>query len=652
MSASQEHIDTNTPLGATLVNGGATFRVWAPTAREIYVRVANGSATLARDPNTSLVRSGDYWAGFLPGVHDGDRYRFYVVGAGGEGFKRDPYARELELDGYPNCECIVREPGAFAWRDAGFRTPAFSDLSIYQFHFGVYYAKDAAGRDIRRGRVGKFLDVVDRIEYLADLGVNAVMPLPVQEFQTENSLGYNGTDLFSPEMDYSVPPDALAPYLERVNRLYRQRGQQERTLAELTGQVNQLKVFIDLCHLYGLAVIADVVYNHAGGPFDDQSLYFFDREPAGDNADSQYFLREGLAGGLVFAFWKQEVHGLLIDNAKSLLGEYHVDGLRFDEVTVIDRFGGWSFAQDLTSTLRFVKPEAVLIAEYWNDQRWMGVATPPFGMGFHVGYSDTLRGAIRNALEQASHGTGARVDFDRIKAALELTYREGARWTVFQCVENHDLLDDNHGDKQPRIARLADPNDPRSWYARSRARVAMGLLLTAPGIPMLFMGQEFLEDKYWSDWPGKPELLLYWAGLEGQDKAMSDFHRCTRELLWLRRRQPALRGEGLNVFHVHDDNRVIAFHRWVPGAGRDVLVIANLGESTHYAQSYRLGLPGGGHWTEVFNSDVFDTFVNPNVQGNPGGIDAEATPWDGMPYSAGFTLPASSVLVFARDFGD
>ena len=146
----------------------------------------------------------------MPGIKDGDLYRFYVVGTGSEGFKRDPYARELEFNGYPDCNCIVRDPGTLPWHDAGFRPPAFSDLIIYQFHIGVFYAKDAAGNDIRPHRVCKILDVVDRIEYFADLGVNAMMPLPFQEYQGENSLGYNGTDLFSPEMDYAVPAAELA----------------------------------------------------------------------------------------------------------------------------------------------------------------------------------------------------------------------------------------------------------------------------------------------------------------------------------------------------------------------------------------------------------------------------------------------------------
>jgi 1,4-alpha-glucan branching enzyme len=652
---------SDTPMGANLVDGGATFRAWAPAASEVYLArpTASPGVPWAKNDADLLVKDVDgNWGGFFPGVVDGTEYRFYVVGADGPGFKRDPYARELRMDDYPDCDCIVRDPNSYQWNDAGFRAPYFEDLVVYQFHIGVFYAKDEAGADIRPNRVCKLLDVVDRIEYLADLGANAIMPLPLQEYQTENSLGYNGTDLFSPEMDYAVRPGpTLDLYLERVNRLFRAKGVPDKTAAELTGQINQLKVFVDLCHLHGLAVIADVVYNHGGGPFDDQSMYFFDRQLRGDNDRSLYFTRDGHAGGLVFAFWKKEVRQLLIDNGKALLAEYHLDGLRYDQVTVMDDHGGWSFCQDLTSTLRYVKPSAVQIAEYWNyngADRWKGVATPPHGMGFDLGYSDVLRKQLRSVIEQSSRGAAASVNLDPLRDAFYFTYKDPGRWTTFQCIENHDLLDVNHTgeDKQPRIAALADPGNSRSWHGRSRAKVATGLLLTAPGVPMIFMGQEFLEDKYWTDYPKRPEFLIWWEGLEGKDRHMADQHRFTRDIMWLRRKHPALRADGLNVFHVHNDNRVFAFHRWVPGIGRDVVVVASLNESTFYNHSYRIGMPGSGHWYEVFNGDIYDQWFNPNAQGNPGGVTASGPGWDGLPASADITLPANSLLVFARDVGD
>ncbi|MES2570719.1 MAG: alpha amylase C-terminal domain-containing protein [Verrucomicrobiota bacterium] len=657
MPASQDHIHSNTPLGAHLVNGGATFRTWAPGAHEVYLVLHDPGQShpnnWQENPNDLLVRDAQgYWGGYFPGITNGTEYRFWVVGAGGAGFKRDPYARELKLYGYPECNCIVRDPDTYPWHDHDFHAPPFNDLVVYQLHIGVFFAEDDAGNDLRQGRVSKFLDVADRIKYLSDLGVNAIMPLPLNEFQGANSLGYNATDIFSPEMDYSVDPNQLPPYLNRVNALLAEKNHAPLTMEQLSGQINQLKALIDLCHLYGIAVIADVVYNHAGGGFDDQSMHFFDRPASQHNKDSLYFLPEGQAGGLVFAFWKQEVRQFLIDNARMLATEYHIDGFRYDEVSVIDRHGGWNFCGDLTSTMKFVKPKAVQIAEYWGNERWRGVVNMPHGMGFDVGYSDVLRENLRGVIAQAAGGNGSQVNLGPLGNALYPPNGFPSAWKTFHNIENHDMIYADHDDRKPRVAALSDPGNARSWHARSRSRVATGLLLTAPGVPLVFMGQEFLEDKYWKDDPHAANFRVWWKGVQGEDKHAVDHHRFSRDLFWLRRKHPALRGEGLNVYHVNNGARVIAFHRWLPGIGRDVVIIANLNESTFYNYSYQIGLPVGGHWEEVFNSDIYDNFFNGNAQGNPGGISANGPGMHGLPHSGGVTLPATSLLIFARDRGD
>ena len=173
----------------------------------------------------------------------------------------------------------------------------------------------------------------------------------------------------------------------------------------------------------------------------------------------------------------------------------------------------------------------------------------------------------------------------------------------------------------------------------------MGLLLTSPGIPLIFMGQEFLEDKQWSDTPG-PSTLIGWQGLDGADRTMSDFLRFTAELISLRKSQPALCGEGCSIIHVHNQNRVLAYQRWVEGAGNDVVVVASLSEFNRY--NYRVGFPSGGRWSEVFNSDVFDNRENPTVAGNGGGVDASGPPLHGLQASASVTIPANGFVVFAR----
>jgi 1,4-alpha-glucan branching enzyme len=119
-----------------------------------------------------------------------------------------------------------------------------------------------------------------------------------------------------------------------------------------------------------------------------------------------------------------------------------------------------------------------------------------------------------------------------------------------------------------------------------------------------------------------------------------------QDLIRLRWDQPALRCDSVNPFHVHNQNRVIAFHRWLEGEGRDVVVVATLAETTWC--NYNIGFPGGGFWSEVFNSDVYDHWVNPMVAGNGGGITPSGRPMHGLPVSAGIVIPANGFVVFAR----
>jgi 1,4-alpha-glucan branching enzyme len=652
MATSQNYINPSTPMGANLVGGGCTFRVWAPRATDVFV-CGDFTAWGPTDFGRLNPLPGGHWAGFVPGIADGAEYRFWITGQGSVGLKRDPFARELSTSPeFPHSNCIVRDPAAYSWHDAGFRPPAFSDLVVYQLHVGAFGRRGP-------GKGGRFLDVLNRVPYLADLGINAVELLPIVEFPHDVSLGYNGVDFFSPEMAYAVAPVELPEYVAKVNDLLAARGRGPVGVQDLSTHVGQLKALVDVCHVYGLAILFDVVYNHAGGDFGGgpttaESLYFLDRFAAANNNNSLFFTDQGWAGGLVFAFYDggqytQGVRQFLIDNATFWLAEAHADGLRYDEVTVIDSHGGWNFCKDLTDTVRYRKPEAPQIAEYWRDDKsWVVRPRLTGGAGFDMVWADGLRGAVRGVLAQAAGGRDVTVNLDSVRDQIYPPFGPDGAWRMVNHLENHDLEwwgPPDHN-REPRIASLADPSNARSWYARSRARVATGLLLTAPGVPMLFMGQEFLEDKFWSDDPADNDHTLWWAGLS-QDQAMGDHLRFTRELIALRNRQPALRGGRVNVFHVHNVNRVIAFHRWLEGTGRDVVVVASFAESTYYG--YRIGFPRSGQWREAFNSDVYDHWVNPQVAGNGGSVRADWPPFHDLPASAELVLPANGLLTFTLD---
>lgn len=641
MAASQLYITDSTPMGANLAVNGATFKVWAPGANAVHI-LGDFNGWQKDDCSLLVKNYNGYWTGYIANVKDGDHYKFFVEGKAGSNFKRDPYARELSYyPKYPDCNCIVRDQGSYPWHDKNFHPPEFSDMTIYQLHTGTFYGPD------RSARVAKFLDVLDRLEYFIALGINTVQLLPLTEFSSTRSMGYDGVDIFSPEMDYGIEPDDLMPYLSKINAILQSHGFPPLAKEQLEPQINQLKALVDILHINGIAVILDVVYNHAGCNIGDQaeSLWFFDEEDRSNVNNSLYFTDQGHTGP-VFAFWKKEVRQFLIDNASFLSEEYHTDGFRYDQVSVIVKQNtndGWKFCQNLTSTIRYIDPENIQIAEYWSVDPYVVKPESQGGAGFDAAWDDGLRIALRNAVQQSSYGKESHVDMDSIAGNL---YPAGFpdAWKAVRYIESHDEV---YHDRNPRIASLADPGNARSWYARSRARFANGILLTAPGIPMLFMGQEFLEDKRWSDNPDhSKDSLIWWEGLEMGDKSMTDHLRFMQDLLKLRKEHPALRSNNINVIHVHNDNRVIVYHRWAENAVDDVIIVGSLNESTLY--DYQIGLPAAGEWKEIFNSDVYDNWVNPWCIGNKGKITAYCPPVSGMPFSSKIVIPANSILIFER----
>jgi 1,4-alpha-glucan branching enzyme len=544
---------------------------------------------------------------------------------------------------FPDNHCVVRDPRAYVWRDTVWQTPRFDDLIIYQLHVGTFWAQDETGYDVRAMRGGTFLDVAEKLEYLRKLGVNAIQLLPIQEFETASSMGYNGVDYFSPENDYCIAADQLGWRLAHINRMFEDLGKPPVTAGELSCGDNQLKCLIDLCHLHGIAVIFDLVYNHAGGGFDDRSIWFYDRQTPDNPNNSLFFPDQGWAGGQIFAYWNAGVSQFLIDNACFFLGEFRIDGIRYDEVRVIENNGGRLFCQNLTNTVRAKNPAAIQIAEYWNDDRPNALRLPPQGLGFDAELGDGLRDALRDLLKRASAGASTALDLSPVARALVEPAAIPEGWRLVQCLENQDKTYADHPDAA-RVPALADSSNPRSWYARSRSRVATALLLAAPGIPALFMGEEFLESRNWRD-NRRVEELIQWEGLDDANPVMRDFLRFVTAMIGVRRSRDALRSNGARVSRAANFDRIIVMHRWIEGDGQDVVVVANFAEQPK--QGYAIGLPFAGDWLELLNSDVYDNFPNPAPVGNGGHVRAWNEPLDGFAARAAVTLPANGVIVLA-----
>jgi 1,4-alpha-glucan branching enzyme len=383
-----------------------------------------------------------------------------------------------------------------------------------------------------------------------------------------------------------------------------------------------------------------------------ESIYFMDRAAGTNPNDSQFFTDQTHIGP-IYALWKREVRSFLIDNADFFLREYHADGFRHDRVDVImaqNWPSGLTYCQDLTATAHTLSPAAIQIAEHWPADPWLTQPAGTGAPGFDAVWHDSLRDAIRAAIEAASWGSDTLINLGWVADALNPVQNRGFSdaWRVVTCVENHDIVYQDKGSRA-RIPALAAGDASRTWYGCSRARVASSILLTAPGIPLVFMGQEFAEDRPWGDNPPW-DPLIRWEWLDGGDKIMGDHLRFFQELVWLRRRHPALRSPRINVFQVDLLNRVIAFHRWCDGAGRDVVVIASLREQTLYG--YQLGLPRGGTWLETFNTDIYQSWVNPLAAGNGGTVWATGEAMHGFTQSATLTIPANAVLVLTLDRGD
>src|SRR3569832_13086 len=252
MSLRQMHL-LQAPMGGTLVPGGATFRVFAPHAKAVYV--CGDFNNWAQDASCQMAPIGNgHWAVFIPALKDGDPYMYFVDGQGSSGLKRDPYARLLTVEPpFPQAYSVLRNPAAFPWHEVPFTPPPFNELVIYQLHVGSF--------DIKPGNPdGCIFDVIERVPHLASLGVNMIELLPVQEFPTSFSMGYNGTGLFRPETQYGEADAAkLKGYVDRTNAILAAAGQAPYASTEVLRHCDdQLRALIDICHVHGIGVIFDV----------------------------------------------------------------------------------------------------------------------------------------------------------------------------------------------------------------------------------------------------------------------------------------------------------------------------------------------------------------------------------------------------------
>jgi 1,4-alpha-glucan branching enzyme len=387
-------------------------------------------------------------------------------------------------------------------------------------------------------------------------------------------------------------------------------------------------------------VILDVVYNHFGPEGLDDCLGKFDGSyPPG--TQGIYFYeddRRRTAWGDRPDFGRGEVRLYIRDHAMTCLDEIRADGLRLDS-TVNIRFDDLGFNPEGFTLLRYLgeekrksSPWKILIAEDLQNDDSLTRDALSGGIGLDSQWDSWFSGRVRNAMFATDDNQR---NPQQVAEAISKSYNSSGAFQRVNYTESHD--DAN----KARIPSLIDGSNSESVWALRRTALGAALMLTAPGIPMLFMGQEFLESKPWND---RKDFALDWDRI-GSFFGMVELHR---RLIRLRRNQDnntrGLRGDNVNVFHVNPEG-VIAFHRWAQGGpGDDVVVVANLGNRTW--DSYNIGFPREGTWYLRFNSDYrgySDQFTNVGYD-----TTADAVGNQGMPANGNVGLGPYSVIVLSQ----
>jgi len=596
-------------MGATPYDTGATFRVWAPFG----ARVAVAGDFNAWSPTANALYSENnsgYWSVDVEGAGVGSQYKFCITDAVGNLlWRNDPYARSMTHSGGALNSLIA--PTDDNYTTPAYSTPPWNQMVVYELHIGsfVFDASSLRGR-------GSFAAAIGKLDYLRDLGVNAIEVMAVAEFDGDISWGYNPAYIFAIEDEYGGP--------------------------------NGFRDFVNQAHARGIAVIMDVVYNHLGYPADD--MWQFDGWSE-NGKGGIYFYNDWRSttdwGETRFDYGRGEVREYLRDNALRWLEQRFVDGLRWDSVGSIrnvkdqnndsadDIPDGWSLMQWINGLIGQRQPWKISIAEDMKDNEWITKDTGSGGAGFDAQWGSAFLSTLRDAI--IGPDDGAR-DMGAVAGVVAQTYNGNAFERVIYT-ESHDA--DSNG--QARVPEMIWPGNAASWYSKKRSTLGAVVVLTAPGIPMLFMGQEFLEDGWFHNDPQE----LDWS----KATTNAGIVELYRDLIHLRRNwfnnTRGLRGQSTNVFHINKGDKVLAFHRWDQGgAGDDVVVVLNFANRSY--GSYTIGFPRGGRWHVRFNSDWNGYSAD---FGNWSSYDTEAdgAPMDGMPFSANVGLGPYTAIVLSQD---
>ena len=592
-------------MGALPSKGSTSFRVWAPHATSVAVVGEFNNWILGADLLSR--EEGGMWHRDVPHAKAGQEYQFEITNGDQRFRKNDAYAREI----HPESSRSVIYADTYDWKTGPQVMTNWNELVIYELHVGTYDAGPTGGP-------GGFDQVIARLPYLKNLGINAIEIMPPMAFPGERSWGYGLTNPFAVEPSY--------------------------------GGSEGLKRLIDAAHEQGIGIIIDVVYNHFGP--DNLDLWQYDGWSE-NNKGGIYFYNDHRAwtpwGENRPDYGREEVRQYIRDNVMLWLEEFRADGLRFDSTLFIRNTRGennspetdipeaWTLFSWINDEVQRLFPGRLTIAEDLMQNHWLTKKTADKGAGFGAQWDTAFVHPIRSTVVQPADENRS---MDEIVRAIEFRYNEDAIQRIIYS-ESHDEV----ANGKARIPQEIDPANPAGYFPRKRSTLAAGLVLTTPGIPMLFEGQEFLEDGWFRD-----DKALDWTKL----KMFQGINRLHHDLIHLRRNlygnTRGLSGPYVRVSHVNRDQKVIAYHRWLDGGVKDdVMVVASF---NHEAQEegYRIGFPRAGKWIVRFNSD-WKGYSNDfhDVSPDSGQVEVKEEAYDGHPYSGVVVLPPYGLLILSQE---
>ncbi|QGY48250.1 1,4-alpha-glucan branching protein [Maribellus comscasis] len=589
-------------MGAIPFSKGVAFRVWAPNAEKVFV---TGTFINWDEQHYELLSEGNgFWYTEVSEAQPGDEYKYILFYNNQKLIKNDPYAKEV-TNSAGNSIIVDNN---FNWEDDGYQIPSWNELVIFEMHVGTFNTP-------QRDMPGNFKSVIKKIPYLKKLGINAIEIMPPMEFPDDYSWGYNPAYPFAVESSY--------------------------------GSSKEFKVLINEAHKAGIAVILDVVYNHFGP--DDMDIWQFDGWKEGEYGGI-YFYNDWRAetpwGNTRPDYGRDEVRTYLRDNAIMWLDEFHVDGLRLDATAFIrnvkglndsptnDIEEGWSFMQWINEEVQKHFPGRITIAEDLCNNAWLTKTTGEGGAGFGSQWNNSFANEVRaNIITNDDDLRDMDIIANQIKKHIDDDITSRVIYT-----ESHDEI----ANGKARVAEEIWPGNVDNWFSRKRSVLGAALVLTSAGIPMIFQGQEFLEDRWFYDKdPLDWNLSNQYAGLVDLYKTLIELRKNTKGTT------KGLTGQHVEVHHINQDEKVVAFHRWYDGGAKDsVIVVFNF--RNQELDNYVVGVPSGGQWKVRFNSDWkgFDEEFTNNYTGASEATEGET---DGMSHYISLSIGPYSVLILSQD---